>query len=129
MNRFLALLLLLFVCVSVLTCGSGGRHLQSIAISKTTSGMRIAFAATGTFSSSPRTVSPLAVSWSMGLLAPPPREYTYKLTAQSFVVDCAALGSGPVVVSAVAPFNPNAPGSGTLPMSDMLSAGASSTCP
>jgi len=94
MNRFLALLLLLFVCESVLTCGSGGRHLQSIAISKTTSRMRIAFAATGTFSSSPRTVSPLAVSWSMGLLAPPPREYTYKLTAQSFVVDCTALGVG-----------------------------------
>jgi hypothetical protein len=129
MDRFLALLLLLFVCISSLTCGSTGRHLQSITISKTANGTQIEFGAGGTFSSSPTTVNPLAVAWSMGMFAPPPKHYTYTLSAQLFVVDCTATGSGPVVVSAVAPLNPNAPSSGTLPMSDMLVAGASSTCP
>jgi hypothetical protein len=41
MNRFLALLLLAFVVAPSLTCGSSGRHLQSIAISKRTNGTQI----------------------------------------------------------------------------------------
>jgi hypothetical protein len=78
MDRFLALLLLLFACISSLTCGSGGRHLQLITISKTAKGTQIEFGATGTFSSSPTTVNPLAVNWSMGLFAPPPKQYTIR---------------------------------------------------
>jgi hypothetical protein len=71
MNRFLALFLLAFVNAPSLTCGSSGRHLASIAISKMANGTQIEFAATGTFSSSPTTVNPLAVDWSMGAIAPP----------------------------------------------------------
>jgi hypothetical protein len=129
MNRFLALLLLAFVSAPSLTCGSRGRHLQSIAISKMANGTQIEFAATGTFSSSPTTVNPLAVDWSTGAIAPPPTQYTYTLTTQTFVVKCTAFESGPVVVSAVAPSNPNAPSTRTLPMSDLVTSASSSPCP
>jgi len=49
-------------------------------------GTQIEFAATETFSSSPTTVNPLAVNGSMGLIAPPPTQYTHTLTTQPFVL-------------------------------------------
>jgi hypothetical protein len=127
--RVLALLLLALVSAPSLTCGSSARHLQSIAISKMANGTQIEFAATGTFSSSPTTVNPLAVNWSMGLIAPPPAQYRYALTPQPFVVNCTDFEAGPVVVSAVARLDLNAPSSRTLPMSDMLASASSATCP
>ena len=129
MNRLLAPLLLAFVIAPSLTCGSSARHLQSIAISKMANGTEIEFAAMGTFSSSPTRVNPLAVNWSMGLIGPPPMQYSYTLTMQPFMVSCTDFEAGPVVVTAVAPSDPNAPSSGTLPMSDMVASASSATCP
>lgn len=130
MNRFLSIFLLLLVAGLTLTCGNGsGRRLQSIAISKTTSGSQIQFTATGTFSAAPTTLTPLPVDWSMGLFAPPPKQFTYSLATQPFVVDCNAVGSGPGQVSAVAPSNPSVSGNGTLAWSELLVANSSFTCP
>jgi hypothetical protein len=85
--RALSLFLLLFLLASViLACGSGNsRQLQSISISRTLNGEQIQFVATGTFSAPPTTVTPLPVDWTIGLMAPPPPEYTYTLTTQPFV--------------------------------------------
>ncbi len=97
-----------------LACGSGsGRQLQSITISKTTNGQQIQFVATGTFSAAPTTVTPLAVDWTLGLMAPPPPSYNYTLTAQPYVYDCANTGVYNQPVVAFAPTNPNAPASGS----------------
>jgi len=108
-----ASLLLLVLCT--LSCGtSPGRQLQSITIAKSVSGQQIQFVATGTYSAAPTTVSPLPVDWSLGLLAPPPKEYTYTLTSQPYMYDCANTTLvNPGVVTALAPIDPNAPGSGT----------------
>lgn len=62
MNRFWALILLLSVTPLTLACGSSNRHLQSITIKAVPNGQQIQFVATGTFSASPTTVSPLPVS-------------------------------------------------------------------
>ena len=108
-----------------LSCGSG-RHLQSITISQTSSGARITFVASGTFSAPPRTVTPLPVDWTLGLMAPPPQRYTYTLTTQPFVFDCTASGPSLPVV-AFAPPDPNAPSSGST--TKVITASAPINCP
>jgi hypothetical protein len=115
MHRFwcsFALVLLILVTVS---CGGGsGRQLQSISINKTVVGARIQFVATGTFSGSPMTVTPLPVDWANGLLAPPPPQYTYTLSTQPHLVDCSNENQTAMSrVSAFAPRDANAPMSGT----------------
>jgi hypothetical protein len=130
MNR-LPLLIFPLVASVTIACGTNSsRQLQSISIQKTAQGSQIQFVATGTFSAAPATVTPLPVAWSIGLLAPPPQQYTYTLTTQPFVFDCASIGSNPPIpVSAVAPSNPNAPSSGSLPMTKMISASLGFACP
>jgi hypothetical protein len=114
MNKFLALILLLLAASLSLSCGSGsGRHLQSITISQTVSGQQIRFVATGTFSAPPTTVTPLPVQWTLGLMAPPPPTYTYTLTTQPYVFNCANAGLYALPVVAFAPADPNAPSSGS----------------
>jgi len=97
--------------LSTLGCGGGGtRQLQSIAASAT--GMtQIQLTATGTFTASPKNVAPLAVSWWVrdGVVLDPP--YTYTLTTQPYSVACQTGAS----VVAIAPANPKAPSSGTIP--------------
>lgn len=106
---------LLILAASVtLACGGGSRRdLQSITITKTANGQQIQFVATGTFSAPPTTVTPLPVDWTLGLMAPPPPTYSYTLTTQPYVYDCANAGAYNLPVVAFAPTDPNAPGSGT----------------
>jgi len=114
-----------------LACGSGSsnRQLQSITISSTVSGQQVQFTATGTFSGPPTKVSPLPVSdWGIGPFAPPPENVEYTLTTQPFVFDCT--GSGPYLpVTTLAPSDPNAPTSGSLPFAKMVTATAPIPCP
>jgi hypothetical protein len=129
MNRFWALILLLSVTPLTLACGSSNRHLQSITIKAVPNGQQIQFVATGTFSASPTTVSPLPVSWSVGLFAPPPHTLQYTLTTQPFTFQCngAAPFGGPVV--ALAPADPNAPSSGSMSFRKMVVASGPIACP
>ena len=124
MNRFWALILLPPVTSLILACGSSSnRQLQSITINSVVNGQQIQFAATGTFSASPTTVSPLPVSWSF---APPPPQYT--LTTQPFLFDCEHPESpGPIV--AMAPADPNAPSSGSMFTTKMISTSGPIPCP
>lgn len=95
--------------LSLLGCGSGGRQLKSITTNAT--GMiQFQVTATGTFNGSPTTVNPLPLSWwvQTGTIVEPP--YNYSLSSQPFTVGC---GMFPVV--AIAPTDPNAPSSGTIP--------------
>lgn len=129
MKWFSALLFLIIACD--LSCGSGsGRQLESISLSETVSAnsQQLTFVATGTFSEPPTSVTPLPVDWTTQLMAPPPREYTYTLTTQPFVVNCTppVLGNAPVVV-AFAPKNANPAISGTTKA--VVVAGALSVCP
>jgi len=99
-----------------LSCGSSspGRQLQSISVSQTVNGQQVQFVATGTFSASPTTITPLPVDWMLGIPAPPPKEWTYSLTTQPYVYDCANLNPvNPGQVTAIAPVDPNAPATGT----------------
>jgi hypothetical protein len=129
MHRFWALLILLSAASLTSACGSSSRHLQSITISSTVNGQQVQFIATGTFSAPPTTITPLPVSdWGIGPFAPPPENVQYTLTTQPFVFDCT--GSGPYLpVSALAPSNPNAPTTGSLPFANMVTATAPIPCP
>jgi hypothetical protein len=122
MTRFWAFIVLLSAAYLTLACGSSAsdRQLQSITINAAVEGDVFEFVATGTFSASPVTVSPLPVSWSF---APPPGEYT--LTAQPFTVQCPV----PSPVIAMAPSDPNAPSSGSTSAVVMISQSAASPCP
>ena len=124
MNRFWALILLLPVTSLTMACGSSSnRQLQSISINAVANGEQIQFVATGTFSSSPTTVSPLPVSWSF---APPPGEYT--LTTQPFTFQCVNAGPYASPIVALAPADPNAPSSGSMSATKMVSASGPINC-
>lgn len=122
MNKF-PLLLVLLLTSSILGCGSSNRQLQSVTINSTVNGQQIQFVATGSFSASPTTVTPLPVSWSY---APPPPEYT--LTTQPFLFNCQQPQSpGPIV--ACAPADPNAPSSGSMSSTKMSCNSGPIPCP
>lgn len=118
------LVVLTSVACILLACGSGSnRQLQSITINPAVNGEQIQFTATGTFSAPPTTVTPLPVSWSY---APPPPQYN--LTTVPFSFDCAHPESpGPIV--AMAPADPNAPSSGSMSATKMVSASGPIPCP
>jgi hypothetical protein len=120
--------LLLPLVVLTLSCGGGNsRQLHSISISQTVVGSEIHFIAAGTFSSAPTTISPLPVDWTTGLMAPPPPQYTYRLTSAPYVFDCSNANPGPLLpVVAFAPTDPSAPMSGTV--RNVVTATASVTC-
>jgi hypothetical protein len=120
---FLFFLLALAAAIN-LACGSNNRQLQSITVNAVTNGEQIQFVATGTFSASPTTVNPLPVSWSF---APPPGQYT--LTTQPFMFECEVAGPYPSPLIAMAPADPNAPSSGSLLTTKMISASAQIVCP
>jgi len=123
MNKIFALIALLLVTSLNISCGSGGRQLQSISISQTVNGQQPQFVATGTFSAPPTTVSPLPVFWYVGLQ---PAQYT--LTTQP------ALCSIPVstmtlnLLTAIAPAEPNAASSGSISATKMVNSTASYSC-
>jgi hypothetical protein len=99
--------LLLSATLGCGSSGSGNRQLQSIAVNGT--GMiQLQFTATGTFSASPTTVSPLPVSWYV--VNPTPDGEAYALTSQPFQSMCQN-----ATLVAVAPADPKAPASGTIP--------------
>jgi hypothetical protein len=130
MKQLWAFILLLSAAFLTVACGSGSnRQLQSITIHSTVSGQQVLFTATGTFSAPPTTVSPLPVSdWGIGPFAPPPGNVQYILTTQPFVFDCS--GPGPYLpVSTLAPSDPNAPTTGTLPWAKVVTATAPIPCP
>ena len=107
---------LLIVTLFTFSCGSSssGRRLQSISVSQTVNGQQIQFVATGTFSAPPTTVTPLPVDWMLEIPAPPPKEWTYTLTNEPYVYDCANMNPvNPGQVTAIAPVDPNAPAQGT----------------
>ena len=114
MSRLSAFLLAFFLASLSLSCGTGThRYLESINIGSTANGQQISFVATGTFTAPPTTVTPLPVDWTLGLMAPPPPQYTYTLTTEPYVFNCASAGSENLPVVAFAPINPDAPNSGT----------------
>jgi|ERR1700683_4328193 hypothetical protein len=132
MNRFWALIVLLSTASLTLACGSSsnnGRQLQSITINSTVVGQQVQFTATGTFSAPPTTVTPLPVSdWGIGPFAPPPANVQYTLTIQPFVIDCS--GPGPSLpVTTLAPSDPDAPVTGSLPWAKVVTASAPVPCP
>jgi hypothetical protein len=135
MNRSWVFLVLLSAASLSLACGSSNnsmgnnRQLQSISIQSTVSGNQVLFTATGTFSAPPTTVSPLPVGvWGIGPFAPPPQSLTYTLTTQPFVFDCNGSAPG-LPVTALAPSDPNAPATGSLPFAEMVMATAPIPCP
>ena len=92
-------------------CGGNNRRLESITIvGQGGSSVEGIIHASGTFTTPPTLESQLDVSWYlMGPgLDPPPAAYT--LTPGSFVLPC-----GGYTAIAVAPSNPNAPISGSIP--------------
>jgi hypothetical protein len=124
MSRFFPLMIVLLAVSCALSCGSGGRQLRSIAISRTTIGNHIQFVATGTFSAAPTTVTPLSTFWTVDL---PPQQYA--LTTQPFVIQCTGPGPVPGPITAWAPADPNAPSSGSLSGTKMITASMGASCP
>jgi hypothetical protein len=120
MNRpltSLSLVLLVALLAGItLSCGSGGgRQLQSITINATASGNQVQLVATGGYSAPPTTVTPLPVFWTIDL---PTGQYT--LTTQPNSIQCTA-GAYPGPYVAWAPVDPNAPSSGSISATPMVS--------
>lgn len=121
MRKSLVVFLPVFATAVTIACGSGSnRQLQSIAVNTTSNSGEITFIATGTYSAPPTTVSPLPVSWGLD-----GGTGQYTLTTQPFEIACNASG-GPV--EAIAPADPNAPSSGSIASTKMVSASASDLC-
>jgi len=128
--KHVGVLILAMPALLTVSCGVGGRQLQSITVSQVVKGSQVQFVATGNYSAAPATVTPLAVSWGIGLFAPPPKSVNYTLTTQPYVFTCPAPGSGPLLpVSVFAPADPSAPPSGTVPWSGVVTAYAQINCP
>jgi hypothetical protein len=116
---FLALPLLAPIALLVGCSGGMNRQLESISVSPATgSGAPVSYKATGTFTSSPTTVTPLAVSWFMMGPAIDPPGPEYMLTKGDFTA-WRCRQANPVAstytIIAVAPADPNAPNSGSMP--------------
>ena len=95
------------------------RQLESISVTPATaSGAPVRYIATGTFSAPPTTVTPLAVSWYLvaAAIAPSGRGYTL-VKADFTTMRCAQANpvAGPYTVIAVAPADPSASKSGSMP--------------
>jgi len=133
MKKYRALILVLPVTFLTLACGSASsssRQLQSITITQTANREQIEFVATGNFSSSPTTVTPIPVEWSVQLMAPPPPQYT--ITTQPFVFDCGVVevtSPGPIPIVAYAPSDPSASLTGAWSSVRMIQASVVITCP
>jgi hypothetical protein len=118
---------LLFFTSAVLTsCGGGGgtrATLKSISINQQFATSFPKFTATGTYSDG-RQVSSLAVSWIQWSYASfVSGQPQYRLEPSAFLPQCAGAGSAWTVV-AIAPADPHAPSSGTIPTNvfeDLLS--------
>lgn len=113
-----ALLLVAAALVSGCSAGSN-RQLQSITITpNTASGAPVTYTATGTFNAAPDSVSPLPVSWFiMGPAVDPPGP-GYSLVPKSYVAwRCSQANPATLTytVIAVAPADPSAPDSGSMP--------------
>jgi hypothetical protein len=120
-----SLFLLLLAASLALNCGGGSsnRQLQSITINGVGNCCEVALTATGTYSAPPTTVNPLPTSWYI-------QDPTggYQLTTQSFVINCDSRPPGNTV-TAMAPVDPNAPSSGSISTTKMVTATAPIQCP
>jgi hypothetical protein len=112
-----------FVIAALYLTGANSdkRRLESIKVTPDSAkGAQAAYIASGEFNAPPLKVEPLHVSWYLagpGIDPPPPY---YSLTAGSFKPDrCNEIAANPVVfdytVIALAPADPKAPKSGTVP--------------
>jgi hypothetical protein len=113
MKRSLAFFIIAFATVLTLACSGSHRQLQSITVNGTPDGS--ALVATGTFSAPPTTVTPLPVFWTT---LPPPAQY--ELTTQPCVFQLNVLQQPPPVI-AMAPADPDAPNSGSISSTKMIS--------
>jgi len=119
--------LLLFLAASLaVSCGGGGnsnRQLQSITINGVGNCCETSLTATGIYNAAPITVTPLPTSWYV-------QDPTggYQLTTQPFVINCDARPPG-TTVTALAPADPNAPMSGSISGTTMVTATAPIVCP
>jgi len=110
------------------------RQLMSITISPnsaTANNGPVVFTATGTFSSAPVTVTPLAASWSIsgpGIDPTCGNDCQYQLTQGTFTAHCGPIG-GVDTITAQAPADPNAPPTGSIANTKMVSATATLNCP
>jgi len=122
MRRFWVPFLLLSTALLILSCGSSSRQLQSININGVASCCSASYTAVGTFNAAPMSVTPLPTSWSLGT---PPA--TYQLTTQAFEVDCNGPITG-ILVTAMSPADPNAPSTGLVANTKMITATTSTPC-
>lgn len=111
----------LLVLLAALAGCSASMNRQLVSISVTpasASGAPVSYTATGTYNASPMTVTPLPVSWYiMGPAIDPPGP-GYALAKGSFIATRCEQGNplpGPYAVIAVAPADPHAPVSGSMP--------------
>jgi len=121
-----SLFLLFLAAALAVSCGGGSsssnRQLQSITINGLGNCCETILSATGTYNAPPTTVTPLPTSWYI-------QDPTggYQLTTQPFVINCDSRPPGNTV-TAVAPVDPNAPASGSISATKMVTATAPITC-
>lgn len=120
-SSFFSSIILSLAISGILGCGSSNR-LQSISISPTSiaaQGSQAQFTATGVFSNSLMTSTPVAVAW---YEIPPPFDppscpVPFTRTSQPFTAKCSGF-SGVINVIALAPMDAGAPAEGTIPLGD-----------
>ena len=110
------------------------RKLVSISITPTTangSNGPVTFTASGTFNTDPTTVTPLAAFWTIsgpGIDPTCTSNCQYQLTNAAYTAKCGPI-AGTDTITAQAPADPNAPPTGSLSDTKMVSATAQLTCP
>ncbi len=120
MGKFTLVLTAAAVCVMFFSCGSSNSTsqlssttLQSITISQQPSIDFPQLIATGTYGNG-KQVTPLAVSWvNTGLPVMTTAQPPYSLTSSPFLPQCINTTVG---IAAIAPANPKAPSSGSVPL-------------
>lgn len=110
------------------------RQLVSISISPSTANGNngpVQFTATGTYNADPKTVTPLAAFWTIsgpGIDPGCSSNCQYQLTTASYTAICGPV-PGTDTITAQAPVDPNAPPSGSISDTKMVSATAQLVCP
>lgn len=111
--------------LNVSGCGGSNRQLQSISInpaSVTAQGGQAQFTASGQFTNSPMTVTPVSVAWFEipPAFDPPGDPIGFMRTSQPFTANCLGFSPGTITVAAFAPMDGNAPADGSIPLQVFL---------
>jgi hypothetical protein len=120
---------LLFIALSLLGCGSSNRQLQSLSISPASGVTQVQFTAMGTFRDSGKTEPVNALWWTTQPWTYPPVPFIVTVSSTGFAQCQVFAPAGTYTIFAVVPVDPSFPVSQMNMSTKQVSATAQITCP